>query len=91
MNTSQEKAGADHHKHGYEIYVNGRIETVPTDRVSFDDAVKLAYGSAHAGPTVAYTVTYRNAAHDKQGSLFPGQSVEVKNGTVFDVERTDKS
>jgi hypothetical protein len=91
----EERANEDHgqelHRHTYEIYVNGRKKTVHGNRVSFDEAVKLAFDPVPTGPTVYFLVTYRKAAHDKHGSLQPGQSVEIKNGTVFDVEQCDRS
>jgi hypothetical protein len=39
-----------------------------------------------------YTVTYKKAvAPMHQGSLVAGGTVEVKNGTIFNVTETDKS
>lgn len=84
-------AGGQLEGHSYEIIVNGTLETVHSDQVSFAEAVRLAYGDQPPSPTEAYTVTYRNAAHGKQGALYPGQSVEIQNKTVFDVERTGRS
>ena len=79
------------HEHRYEIIVNGQPKVVHTREVSFEEAIALAYNPVPSGPTVAFTVTYRHAAHNRQGSLTRGQSVEIKNGTVFDVDCTDKS
>jgi len=36
-------------------------------------------------------VTYKKAAEPREGTLDEGQSVEIKNGTIFNVRRTDRS
>ena len=44
------------------------------------------------GENVVITVTYsRGEGGHREGSLRPGESVELKNGMVFDVSATDRS
>jgi hypothetical protein len=74
-----------------QIVVNATTDTVPSRDVSYDEVTKLAYPTPPA-PETRYTVTFRNAQKPKEGSLAPGQSVEVKKeGTIFNVKATGKS
>ena len=73
----------------YKVYVNGSEKTLESDIVSFDDAVHLAYGEVD--PNFIYSVTFEKAAEPHRGELFEGQTVKVKNGTEFDVDRTGKA
>jgi hypothetical protein len=76
----------------FEIIVNTEPKIVEKAVLSFHDVVKLAYPAANPSPTMIYTVTYKRAvAPLHQGSLVPGGTVEVKNGTIFNVTETDKS
>lgn len=78
--------------HEYTIIVNARKKEVHTDEMTFEHVVDLAFdGKAPVGRDIVITVTYRRAAHDRQGTLMPGQEVQIKNGTVFNVTATDKS
>jgi len=76
----------------FDIIVNTEPKTVEKAVLSFHDVVKLAYPAANSSPMMIYTVTYKKAvAPMHQGSLVPGGTVEVKNGTIFNVTETDKS
>lgn len=76
---------------GYKIVVNGTPADVPSATVTYDQVTALAYPTPPA-PNTTYTVTYRNAAGNRSGSLVEGGSVEVKeHGTTFDVDPTGKS
>jgi hypothetical protein len=76
----------------FEIIVNTEPKTVEKSVLLFHDVVKLAYPAASPSPTRIYTVTYKKAvAPMHQGSLVAGGTVEVKNGTIFNVTETDKS
>jgi Multiubiquitin len=82
-------SGEPHHNE-FTIIVNGQKKTVKTRRVSFEQVVKLAFDQIPANSI--FTVTYFNAAHDKEGSLKAGQKVRIKpEGTVFNVTETGKS
>ncbi|MCG3138760.1 MAG: hypothetical protein HJJLKODD_02628 [Phycisphaerae bacterium] len=75
----------------YEIIVNARPKTVTGSRVTFEQIVKLAFPGPH-GPNIVFSMTYRNAASTPHtGELGAGGVVQVKNGTTFNVTRTDKS
>jgi hypothetical protein len=74
------------------IVVNGRKKDVKKELLTFDEVVSLAFDDPQRGPNVIFTVTFRNAKEPKgEGSLLEGQVVEIKEGTVFNVTRTDKS
>jgi hypothetical protein len=73
------------------IIVNGVPNIVEADTVSYEQVVKLAY-PAPPSPNTYFTVTFRNAEGRKEGSLAPGQTVQVKReGTIFNVTSTGKS
>ncbi len=92
MNTQSTQAQKEHDKaHEVTIIVNGRERTVEEKEVSFEEAVELAFTSPPTGDNVVITVAYRKAAGNRSGDLLPGQSVKVKEGTIFDVTATDKS
>ena len=75
------------------IIVNTREKTVEKNaEISFEEVVSLAYdGNPPTGPYMEFTVMYRRAAGNKDGSLVAGQSVKVKEGMVFNVSATDRS
>jgi hypothetical protein len=88
------RGGDEHPDHGpnIRIVVNGREKIVHDHELSFEEVVALAFDDPPSGPQVLITVAYRNAAgHAHDGSLVAGQTVKVKNGTIFDVTATDKS
>jgi hypothetical protein len=75
----------------FEIIVNARPHTVTGREVSFEQIVQLAFPGP-PGPNIVFSMTYRHAvSRPHAGELGPGGVVEVKNGTVFNVTRTDKS
>jgi hypothetical protein len=76
----------------YKIIVNLEEKIVEKRVLTFREVVKLAYPNVQDGPNVVYTVTYKRAAGpQREGTLDEGQSVEIKNGTIFNVRRTDRS
>jgi hypothetical protein len=86
------EAGGNPPAHDIAFIVDGQRKTVPTDVVSYTEVVELAYPGQSGDPQYTFTVTFRNAADEKQGTLVPGQTVTVKKeGTVFNVTRTTKS
>ena len=75
-----------------QIVVNGTSHVVQTDEVTFDNVVDLAYPDGARGDLVTYTVTfYDGAGRPPEGVLAEGEKAKVKNGTVFNVTRTDRS
>lgn len=83
---------AQRHNRSFTIIVNGRPKVVPENELSFAGIVALAFNPVPTGPNWVFTVTYRNAAGKRhEGTLIEGQTVEIKDGTIFDVTATDKS
>ena len=84
---------AESHRRELTIIVNGRPKEVLTHELSFEQVVDLAYnGNPPKGPNWLFTVTYRNAEGKKHdGSLTKGESVKIKEGTIFNVTATDRS
>ena len=79
------------HDKEFKIIVNGRDKTVTQETLSFLDVVALAFDIS-ASDTTIFTVTYRHAhQHQEDGSLVAGQTVVIKNGTIFNVTATNKS
>ena len=75
----------------YEIIVNSRPRTVTGRSVTFEQVVQLAFPGSHE-PNVVFSMTYRHAvSKPPAGELGPGGTVEVKNGTIFNVTRTVQS
>ena len=76
----------------FDIVVNGRPKTVPSDELTFDEVVQLAFDPVPTGPYIMFAVTYRNGGgRPVEGSLVQGEHAKVKDGTVFNVTATDKS
>lgn len=74
------------------IIVNGKKKTVSKKDLSFAEVVALAFATPPTGENIIFTVTYRNARGDKsEGTLNEGQTVKIKEGTIFNVTPTDKS
>jgi hypothetical protein len=90
---TEKKDKPDKPEHETAIIVNGQEKTTTEKELTFEQVVSLAYdGNPPSGPNWEFTVAYRRGHSEKpQGSLFPGQSVKVKKGMIFDVRATDKS
>ena len=80
------------HDHGltFNIYVNGTPEVWDKKKINYEQAVKLAFPDGPHGPDVRYSVTWTKP-DGQEGSLRPGQSVDVVEGMTFHVRNTDKS
>lgn len=90
MTNTEIAEAANEAKKDYKIIVNAQEKTVTSRSVTFDQVVTLAFGSVD--PNYRYTVTYRKALAPKhEGIMTTGETVEVKDGTIFDVARTYKS
>ena len=80
------------------LIINGQKKPVsvkelsPDQGISFDEVVRLAFTDPPSGPYIVFTVSYWNGAgRPPEGILYSGESVKVKDGTVFNVTVTDKS
>jgi hypothetical protein len=96
----QEQAKEEHGREGEhgkpakktKIVVNGRERTAEGDEISYEAVVPLGLDPVPTGPNVLITVTYSDARGPRRsGTLTPGHSVEIRNGTRFNVVATDKS
>lgn len=69
-----------------DIILNQKQITVRLHSLTYEQVVELA----EKDPTVAYTVTFRNALWDMSGELLPGEEdeVELVDGTIFNVYQT---
>lgn len=74
----------------YSIIVNGRPREITDHKLSYLDAIQLAYPGEQPSDTVVFTVTYSNP-HGHDGSLTAGQEVPVKDGMIINVRKTDQS
>ena len=81
----------DPHEKTFSIIVNGRKKVVTTRELSFAQIVALAFENPPSGPNIVFTVTYKRAEGDKQGTLVEGDTIKVKDDMVFNVTATDKS
>ena len=76
----------------FRIIVNLEPKEVEQRVLTFREVVALAYPNPDFKPTIIYTVTYKRAvAPTHEGTLVEGEKVEIKNGTIFNVTKTDKS
>jgi hypothetical protein len=86
--------GVAHEKEDKEFVavVNGEQHTLEAAIVYYEQLVMIAYPTPPS-PDTRYTVTYRKAKEpNHEGSLAPGQSVEIKKkGTIFNVKTTNRS
>lgn len=74
-----------------EIIVNARPRVVSDSEVTFEQIVQLAFPGS-PNPNSVFSITYRKAASvPPQGELGTGGSIKVKQGTIFNVTKTDKS
>jgi len=76
----------------FRIIVNAERKKVTKRLLTFDEVVRLAFANPPSGPYIVFTVTFKRAAGpNSSGSLLPGDSIKIKNGTIFSVTVTDKS
>lgn len=77
------------------IIVNGTTQIAPSEEITFDQVVDLAFPSGGRGDLISYTVTFYNGGgRIDQGGLDEGDHVKVRPRqpyTVFNVTRTDRS
>ncbi len=81
---------APNHEKSFTIIVNGRQRTITDHKLSYIEAVHLAYPGEQPSEMVSFTVTYSNP-HGKDGSLVEGQEVKVHDGMILNVRKTDRS
>ncbi len=77
----------DHKK--YRVYVNSIEKIVDKNVLTYDEVVRLAF--PEPDPETVYSVSFEKAKHPQEGDLVSGQTVEIKDGTEFDVDDTGRS
>lgn len=71
------------------IIVNARPKQVYGERISYEEVVELAF-PGQVDPNIVYTVAYVGP-QTPDGTLVAGQSVAIRNGMKFDVNKTNRS
>ena len=74
------------------IIVNARPKEWDKEEISYEEVIKLAFGSYSEDPNIIYSVTYSKGPEGhKEGTLVKGEKVKVKEGMIFNVTQTNKS
>jgi len=76
-------------KHSVTIIVNTKPHTWAEKKITFEQVVEVAFPGQPYNPE-GTTVEY-SRGHGRDHSLRPGESVEVKEGMIFDVELATRS
>lgn len=75
-----------------QIIVNGRWRETASAELDFDEVVELAFDDEMRGPLIVFTITYRDAAGCRpEGEMEREHLLEVQEGTIVNVTRTDQS
>lgn len=72
------------------IVVNGRQREVTGHRISYSQVVRIAYPDDQVDEAIEYTVAYANP-HGKDGTLVNEQDINLKEGMIFNVSKTNRS
>jgi len=76
----------------FTIIVNGEEVKDVKQVLTFVDVLDIAFPKPRPVPDSDYSITFKNAeSSPRNGQLNPGGTIEVKNGTHFDVTPTNKS
>lgn len=90
MNKENHEKEAPGQNKTYSIIVNGRPREVTKHKLTYLEVVQLAFPGEVPSDLLIFTVTFSNP-HGRDGSLVIGEEVVIKEGVIFDVDRTDKS
>lgn len=74
----------------YNIVVNGREKTTEQHKFTFPEIVLFALSEYNDNPNFVYTVSYTRE-HSDSKTMVLGDEVNIKDGMIFNVKRTDKS
>lgn len=89
MNEHNSRTGGKEPK-TVDIDINDTTYTVPKGKITFDELVKLAFGS-DANPADGYRISYDRGHGNASGKLKPGGSIQVVDGMDFTVTGTGQS
>jgi len=92
MSNLQEKQNPHVEKGIFHITVNSRPKVVNQEVLTFEQIADLAFPTPDGIQNPIYTVTFKNADQNPSaGTLVAGESIKIKNGTIFNVTRTGQS
>jgi Multiubiquitin len=92
MGNLQEEKNQQAEKETVHINVNSRPKVVNQEVLTFEQIAALAFPTPDGIQNPIYTVTFKNADQKPSaGTLVAGESVKIKNGTIFNVTRTGQS
>ncbi len=75
-----------------QITVNGTPHQWTSREITYDEIVKLAYGTLPSNPRTYFTVSYkRGQGNGEQGKIAPGQNFKVTNNMKFYVTSSNQS
>lgn len=76
----------------YTIVVNGEEAKESKQTLTFVEVLNIAFPAPRPAPDKDYSITFKNAeSSPHNGQLHLGGTVEIKDGTSFDVTPTNKS
>lgn len=91
MSQATEHAAGESNK-TFTIVVNATERTVTSKVITFDEVVNLAYPGGASDPNRSFSVTFRKSEESKHdGTMVEGDTIKIKDGTVFNVTPTTKS
>ncbi|PWV47054.1 multiubiquitin domain-containing protein [Chitinophaga sp. S165] len=74
------------------LWVNGKEKVWKKSKISYSEAIILAYGEQLPNECRVYTVTYKKGPEQNpEGSMIEGDVVFVKSKMIINVSATDKS
>ena len=80
----------EHPHKTHHIIVNGEEKNVSQESLTFHEICLLAFPDGPFAENIRYTVTY-TPVHGADVSMVNEESVEIKNGMIFNVGNTDRS
>jgi hypothetical protein len=76
----------------FHIIVNTRAKDVHQEVLTFEEISNIAFPTPDGVQNPIFTVTFKDADQKpSSGTLVAGESVKIKNGTIFNVTRTAQS
>lgn len=73
------------------IVINARQRGWSEKKISYEQLVDLAYPGQTPDQSNVFTITYAKGKDRKEGSLVAGETVNIKEGMIFNVTQTSRS